>query len=92
MGFFDTMAGLAKAKEAIGLFQEKRRHKVRSALVAAFADARESRDAAVDTLAEKHLDAILSASSQAGAVRELAKSLGAYDALRSLIDGLEGKA
>ena len=90
MNPLDMLAAIGKAKSAIDDAEKIRRDRTTQALV----------DLCNDTLTEggvkeraravtEHLDAVLAASSQASAVREIAKAFGVGDLLRSVIDRLE---
>jgi hypothetical protein len=91
VNFFDSMAALKKAHEAIDRSQEIRAERVTSALLSFAADARAVTTADLADVVKAHLPLVLKASSQGSAVRELARSMGLADYVKDLVNKLDGK-
>lgn len=92
MSVFDKLATLAEAGKAVDAAAKARRERVREALRALVRGLRSLEEGVARDHADSHVDAVLAASSQTGAILDLAKAAGLPDALRGLVDRLDGGA
>jgi hypothetical protein len=90
VNFFDSVAALKKAQDAVASAEKVRAERVTHALLAFAAEARSVPSGDLAEVVKANLPLVLKASSQGSAIRELAKSLGLGDYVKDLVSRLEG--